>query len=84
MLWHESSVIYHSTGRVAGRQGGETYLSGESIIDAARISGVDAIHPDCGFPTENADFARAVLGAPTNGCCAGGGVVRGISRGLGG
>ncbi|WP_414684938.1 hypothetical protein [Mycobacterium sp.] len=24
-------------------------MSGESIIDAARISGADAIHPDCGF-----------------------------------
>ena len=37
----------------------ESYLCIEAIIEAARATGVQAIHPGYGFLSENADFARA-------------------------
>src|SRR3979409_1653805 len=36
----------------------QSYLSLEAILEAARKSGVDAIHPGYGFLSENADFAQ--------------------------
>jgi propionyl-CoA carboxylase alpha chain len=40
-----------------------TYLRGELLIDAARATGADAVHPGYGFLSENADFASAVVDA---------------------
>lgn len=41
----------------------ETYLNAEKILDIARKSGADAIHPGYGFLSENADFAKQVQDA---------------------
>ena len=41
----------------------DTYLNVDAILDAARATGAEAIHPGYGFLSENADFAEAVTDA---------------------
>lgn len=38
----------------------DTYLCGQKLIDAAIVSGANALHPGYGFLSEDADFAQAV------------------------
>lgn len=41
----------------------QSYLRIEKILEAAKITGADAIHPGYGFLSENADFSKAVSDA---------------------
>ncbi|MGJ3649029.1 acetyl/propionyl/methylcrotonyl-CoA carboxylase subunit alpha [Sphingomonas sp. GlSt437] len=41
----------------------ESYLRGDRIIEAAKATGAQAIHPGYGFLSENAEFAQAVMDA---------------------
>ena len=45
---------------IGGPRPQESYLRGDAIIDAARRTGTQAIHPGYGFLSENADFVEAV------------------------
>src|SRR5438132_1605948 len=49
--------------RIGPAPAGESYLNAEKVIDAAKRSGAEAIHPGYGFLSEQADFAQACAAA---------------------
>src|SRR6516165_1184279 len=48
---------------IGGAQPGESYLSIDNLIAAAKQAGAECIHPGYGFVSENADFAEACRSA---------------------
>ncbi|MEM7080364.1 MAG: biotin carboxylase N-terminal domain-containing protein [Pseudomonadota bacterium] len=75
-MGHESVVVYSEADALSpylaeadhacalvGNTALETYLNQDALLQAARDSGADAVHPGYGFLAENADFATGVIEA---------------------
>lgn len=56
-------AMAHTAMPIGGSPASESYLRTEAILEAAKASGADALHPGYGFLSENANFARAVEAA---------------------
>ena len=55
--------VAHESVHLPGVAPTDTYLNVEAVLEAARRTGAEAIHPGYGFLSENADFAQAVADA---------------------
>ena len=48
---------------IGGPHPSESYLNKEKLIEAARQTEADAVHPGYGFLAENAEFAQMIIDA---------------------
>ena len=55
--------VAHESVHLPGVAPTDTYLNVAAVLDAAKRTGAEAVHPGYGFLSENADFAQAVADA---------------------
>ncbi|HCU99203.1 MAG TPA: acetyl-CoA carboxylase biotin carboxylase subunit, partial [Chloroflexi bacterium] len=61
---HAMHVYYADEAYLIGKaQAKESYLNIDKILQVAKMSSVDAIHPGYGFLAENHEFARECINA---------------------
>ena len=61
---HGAHVVAADEGvRIGPAPARESYLNIDAILDAAKSTGADAVHPGYGFLSENAEFAEACAAA---------------------
>ena len=54
-------AVAHEKVHLPGIAPSDTYLNVDAILEAAKTTGAEAIHPGYGFLSESADFAEAVI-----------------------